>query len=98
MPELIKGDMRKIDGVLHEYDGELGWDEVGVTNVVKLNPAQDPDVVLEKAKGVYQNLLIVGYDHEGEFDCRADLGSGKNETLFMAQQFCHNLLSGDYTE
>lgn len=34
--------------------------------VVSIRPADNPDVVLEAAKGNVEHVLVMGYDHDGE--------------------------------
>ena len=68
--------------------------------VVDLNrdPAKDPDVVLEKAKGVYESVLIVGYDKDGVLDVRGSTNQDAKSILFMLEQFKSKLLNGDYKD
>lgn len=69
--------------------------------VVKFFPAdaaKDPDAVLEQAIGNYQNVLVLGWDKDGELDCRGDLGLTKENALWLAIFFTHKLMAGDFTE
>ncbi|WP_341232389.1 hypothetical protein [uncultured Methylophaga sp.] len=66
--------------------------------VIKLNAALDPDVVLEEAKGQYQNVFIIGYDHDGLLDIRASLDFDCKSVVFAFEQFKFNLMNGDYTD
>lgn len=66
-----------------------------MTNVIELNPAKNPDVVLEHAKGKYRDCLIIGWDTEDYLDVRATLGLNKSDMLFLIENFRHKLLSGD---
>jgi len=66
--------------------------------VIKLNAALDPDVVLEEAKGQYQNVFIIGYDHDGLLDIRASLDFDCKSVVFAFEQFKLKLLNGDYAD
>jgi len=68
-------------------------------NVIKFYPlgtAKEPDSVLEKAVGNYDEVMIIGYDKKGELDVRATLGLEHKDFLFMIEVFKLKLLSGDY--
>lgn len=70
-------------------------------NITKFYPkdaASSPDAVLEQAVGQYENVLIIGYDKDGCFEIRADLGLDHKEMLWMVEMFKHKLLHGDYSE
>lgn len=68
--------------------------------VVELNnePARNPDVVLEKAKGQYESVVVIGYDNEGILDVRASTNQDAKSILFMMEQFKNKLLNGDYKD
>jgi hypothetical protein len=68
--------------------------------VVDLNsdPARNPDVVLEKAKGQYESVVVIGYDNEGILDVRASTNQDAKSILFMMEQFKNKLLNGDYRD
>ena len=57
-----------------------------------------PDELLERAKGVYQNVVIIGYDKEGGLNVRSDSDTRYKDALFMVSSFQHKLLNGDYNE
>lgn len=70
-------------------------------DIVKFYPANaatNPDVVLEQAIGVYQDVLILGWDKEGYLDPRASLGLKASDIIWLIEQFKHRLLSGEYAE
>jgi hypothetical protein len=70
-----------------------------MSNVVKLytaNAANDPDAVLEQAVGVYDNLVVIGYDTEGELEVRASLNWDKQEIAYAVQTFLSKLYAGKY--
>ncbi len=58
-------------------------------------PAKTPDLVLERALGQFQNVVVIGYDHEGKLDCRADLGTSREDILWLIEQFKLVLLRSD---
>lgn len=58
----------------------------------------EPDTVLEKAKGVYTSVLIIGWDMDGNLDVRSTTNLNAPDLLFLSSAFSHNLLSGDYRE
>ena len=71
------------------------------TKVVKFYPAdaaKDADNVLEQAVGNYSEVLIVGWDKDGNFDARATLGlkDGAN-VLWLTEVFKFKLLNGDFS-
>ena len=72
-----------------------------MSNVVDFfpnNAAENPDNVLEQAKGQYQDVFILGYDADGDIDARSSLGFSKAEILFLIESFKHRLMSGEYDE
>lgn len=66
--------------------------------VIDLKPAANPDVVLEKAKGAYEELLIIGLGKENLLDIRGTMGMDKPLMLLLIEQFKFNLLAGYYDE
>lgn len=60
------------------------------------NAADKADNVLEQAVGCYQDVLILGYDHEGNADYRGTtyFSDGGN-VLWLLEKFKHLLLNGD---
>jgi hypothetical protein len=72
-----------------------------MSNVTKLYPAdaaKDPDNVLEQAIGVYDEVLIIGWDKDGELDARADLTMTAREINWIMDVFKSKLLNGDYSD
>jgi len=68
------------------------------SNVVKIRPAEDPDEVLEAAKGQYESVFILGYNLEdGSMDARASLNLDPVDINWLISMFQHKLLNGDYT-
>lgn len=70
-------------------------------NVVKFHPrdaAKNPDHVLEKATGVYNQVLVIGYDKDGKLDVRASLNFKMKDIFFAMEAFKHKVFRGDYDE
>lgn len=68
-------------------------------NIVKfysLRAALSPDVVLEHAAGVYDEVLVIGYNKDGELDVRASLNFDMKSIFFALEAFKHQVLSGEY--
>lgn len=68
-------------------------------NVVKFYPhnaAHDPDVVLEQSAGVYDEVLVIGYDKDGMLDVRASLNFDMKSIFFALEAFKHQVLSGEF--
>ena len=73
--------------------------EEHLAEVKKLFPQEsfhNPDHVLEEAKGNYQDVLIIGWDKEGNFDVRSNSSVDGKTSLWLAQTFANKLLNGDY--
>ena len=71
-----------------------------MTDVVKFYPAdaaKDADNVLEWARGRYSDMLIIGYNKEGQFTSQATLGlkDGGN-CLWLIEMFKLKLMMGDF--
>ena len=71
------------------------------TKVVKFYPAdaaKDADNVLEQAIGNYSDVLIIGWDKDGNFDARATLGlKDGGDCLWLVEAFKFKLLNGDFS-
>lgn len=71
-----------------------------MTDVVKFYPknaAKDADNVLEQALGVYDEVVIIGWNKAGNMDARATLGlRDGGDVLWLIEKFKLNLLSGVY--
>lgn len=69
--------------------------------VVKFYPkdaAKDADNVLEQALGRYSEVLILGWDKDGNFDARATLGlKDKGDCLWLIEAFKFKLMRGDFS-
>lgn len=70
-------------------------------NIVKFYPkdaAENPDAVLEQAIGQYEDILILGYNNDGELEPRGTLGMTASEILWLLESFKMNLLDGVYSD
>jgi len=68
-----------------------------VTKFYPANAAISADNVLEQAMGRYSEVLIIGWDKDGEFDARATLGlKDGGDALWLVEAFKHKLMSGDF--
>ena len=69
------------------------------SNIVKFYPknaAEKPDLVLEQAIGVYDDVLIIGWDTEGNLDVRTNASMTQREALWIMELFKTKLMNGDY--
>jgi hypothetical protein len=73
-----------------------------MTEVVKFYPAdaaKHADNVLEQAMGQFGDVLILGWDKDGEFDVRATLGlKDGGDILWLVEVFKAKLMAGDFGE
>lgn len=70
-------------------------------NVVKFYPknsAECPDAVLEQAVGEFSDVIVVGWDKEGELDVRANTRLTHKDCLWLIEMFKTKLVLGDYGE
>ncbi len=58
-------------------------------------PADNPDVVLEAAKGKLQKVIVIGVDHEGNKYYASDTQLSLYEGLFLVEKFKEVLLTHD---
>ena len=66
-----------------------------VLRIVDKTPAIEPDTVLDEAKGAYESVVVIGFDHHGDLDVRASLNISAATILFMIEKFKLDLLSGE---
>ncbi len=67
--------------------------------VVKFYPkdaAKSADAVLEQAIGHYDQVIVIGWDKNGEFDARATTGLKDVECLWLVEVFKHKLMGGAF--
>ena len=70
-------------------------------NVIKFrskNLAEDADDALETAKGIYEDVLMIGWDKENHMRVCATYSMSIEEMVFLIDQFKHDLLDGKYYE
>lgn len=71
-----------------------------MNDIVKFYPkdaAKDADNVLEQAIGQYSDVLIIGWDKEGNFDARATLGlKDGGDCLWLIETFKLKLMTGEF--
>ena len=71
-----------------------------MSNVEKFYPANaanSADNVLEQAIGEMDQVLIIGYDKDGDFDARATTGlADGGDVLWLIEIFKAKLLAGEF--
>lgn len=68
-------------------------------NVVQLRPGDDPDGVLSAAIGNLKDVLIIGYDHNGDaYAAGSGYFADGGNILWAIEAFKAKLLSGDFME
>lgn len=72
-----------------------------MTNITKVEfktgeVSLDADTVLDKSKGNYKSVLIIGWDNDGVLDVRSTNDLDQKDCLYLSQLFSHKLLNGDY--
>ena len=65
--------------------------------IIKFDPREPstPDIILERAIGEFQNVVLIGYDHQGHLKCSADLNTSRKDILWMIEQFKLRFLLDD---
>jgi hypothetical protein len=56
-----------------------------MAEIVKLRPAEDPDEVLTRAVGVYDEVLTIGWTKEGVAQMRSTLGMEAGDILLLIE-------------
>jgi hypothetical protein len=75
--------------------------DIMMDNTVKFYPknaAENPDNVLEQAIGVYDDMIIIGWDKDGNLDCRSSLNLTHEQVLWLITKFQHKLMNGDFSD
>ena len=65
------------------------------TKIIKFyckDAAKNPDAVLEQAIGQFNNVLIIGWNKEDVFECRADLNTTDAGSLVLVELFKDKLI------
>ncbi len=68
-----------------------------MSTVVKLYPAnaaKDPDAVLEQAIGQFKDVIVVGFDENGDIDLRASLGLDERDVIWLFELAKAQMLIG----
>jgi hypothetical protein len=68
-------------------------------NIISLHTSNDAigaDIVVEEAIGVYENVVIIGWNKQQELEVRASLNLSQSEILWLIETFKARLLSGEY--
>lgn len=60
--------------------------------VVNLIPAADPDIVLEEAKDLLSDVVLIGYDKDGELFAAANKNLSNKEILWLIEAFKNRYL------
>lgn len=72
-------------------------DEPKVVKFYPKDAAKDADNVLEQAVGRYSDVLILGWDKDGNFDARATLGlRDGGACLWLVEVFKLKLMTGQF--
>lgn len=58
--------------------------------------ALDPDVVLRSAIGVFDRLVVLGYDKDGRIEAFGSLNFPNEDIVFAMERFKHKIMAGDY--
>jgi hypothetical protein len=73
-------------------------DDDKVIEFPKKRDYANADDVLEQAIGDYKDVLILGYNHNGEFMARATtMFADGGDILWIMERFKFGLLAGDYS-
>lgn len=63
------------------------------------NAADNPDYVLEQAVGLFSDVLILGYDKDGDLMACSSTEMAKGpELLWLIEAFKQGLMNGDYCD
>lgn len=69
-----------------------------MTEVTSIHAARNPDNVLESAKGVFKEVMVIGYTEDDILDIRVSTDLSHESILFMMELFKHGLMAGLYDE
>lgn len=67
-----------------------------IINLYTSNEVAGPDIVIEEAIGVYENVVIIGWNKNEELDVRASLNLSQSDILWLIETFKIRLLNGEY--
>jgi hypothetical protein len=57
-------------------------------------PAQDPDTVLERAKGEFSSVLVIGWDNDEMLDVRCSETMTQHQCLWLIEIFKLGIRNG----
>lgn len=67
------------------------------SNIIKFRTSASPDDVLDAANGVYDSVLIIGWNKGDYLEIRtSDNLSTKSDLLYLIEVFKNRLMNGDY--
>ena len=67
-------------------------------DILKFRPRDyinNPDAILEEAKGEFESVLLIGWNKDGSFDARGSIADGPN-LLWLVEAFKTQLMNGDF--
>lgn len=67
-----------------------------IVTIVPQAAGCDPDVVLRSAIGVFEKVLVLGYNKDGEVDAFGSLNFSSEQIVFALERFKHKIMAGDY--
>lgn len=68
-------------------------------NVVRFRPANEmegADAVLERAQGIFDEVLVIGFNKQGEVEGRVTLGMTERDAVWMMEILKFAMMNGDY--
>lgn len=69
-----------------------------ITKLIPNNAADDPNNVLELAFGSYQDVLVIGWDQDGELDVRSSSGlTDGGDLLWLLETVKQKLMNGEFS-
>lgn len=57
---------------------------------------KNPDYVLEQAIGLFEDVVIIGYTHDGDLEVRSNTTFSEPEMMNAIKTFEHNYYGGMY--
>ena len=66
--------------------------------VASMLPAMSADPVLQDAIGLYQSVVVVGYDKDGDLLVASSKNLRSHEILWLIESFKLMLLNGEYND
>lgn len=63
-----------------------------------VEPSDDPDKVLEDAKGIYRTVVLIGWNMEDRLEFRSSSNQLNKDILWLITLLQHKIMNGDYLE